>query len=93
MLGFFVRQGWRATPCPCFTVRRATVDRWVERNEDAFFYGVVIRGSGTLKTAGEAVHLARWDRFFCPAGVDGFRDESELGMNVIACGPGGSSQG
>lgn len=75
---------------PCFTVRRTTVKGCFERKEDAFFIGVVIEGSGTLRTGDEQTQLSRWDRFFCPAGIDSFQYESDTGMTVLECYPGNS---
>lgn len=74
----------------CFTIKRALVKSSFERKEDAFFYGVVTDGSGTLRTGNEFTNLKRWDRFFCPAGVDQFRYESDSGMTVLECYPGNS---
>ena len=74
----------------CFTIKRASVNSCFKRSENAFFYGVVIGGSGTLSTGDEMTHLNRWDRFFCPAGVDLFQYESDSGMTVLECYPGNS---
>ena len=74
----------------CFTVRRTSVNGCFERKEHAFFYGVVINGSGTLRTGDEVTNLNRWDRFFCPAGVDEFQYQSGSGMTVLECYPGNS---
>lgn len=74
----------------CFTVKRASVKDRFERKEDAFFYGVVVEGSGTLHTGNEVTHLTRWDRFFCPAGVSEFRYETDSVMTVLECYPGDS---
>ena len=73
----------------CFTIKRAMVKGHFERTEDAFFYGVVISGSGTLHIGDEVTPLKRWDRFFCPAAVAKFEYESESGMSVLECYPGG----
>jgi mannose-6-phosphate isomerase len=72
----------------CFTVRRASINGSFDRKEEAFFYGVVINGAGTLCIADEVTVLKRWDRFFCPAGVDEFKYESASGMTVLECYPG-----
>ena len=74
----------------CFTVKRASVHSCFERKEHAFFYGVVINGSGALHIANEVTELNCWDRFFCPAGVDEFQYQSNTGMTVIECYPGQS---
>jgi mannose-6-phosphate isomerase len=75
----------------CFTVKRASVKGSYERNEDAFFYGVVIEGSGSFSSDSEVTHLNRWDRFFCPAGVATFNYSSDSGMTVLECYPGSSA--
>lgn len=74
----------------CFTIKRASVGGRFARNEDAFFYGVVTEGAGTLHCGGEVTHLKRWDRFFCPAGIDTFEYQSKAGMSVLECYPGNS---
>lgn len=75
----------------CFTVRRATVRGCYKRTEEAFFYGVVIEGSGTLSAGSEVMQLNLWDRFFCPAGIHEFHYESDTGMTVLECYPGSDS--
>ena len=74
----------------CFTVKRTTVNGILTRKEDAFFYGIVIEGSGTLGTGDEVTRLKQWERFFCPAGVDEFQYESDSGMTVLECYAGNS---
>jgi mannose-6-phosphate isomerase len=74
----------------CFNVKRASVKGCYERKEDAFFYGVVIEGSGSFNSDGEVTQLNRWDRFFCPAGIDAFNYFSDYGMTVLECYPGNS---
>jgi mannose-6-phosphate isomerase len=72
----------------CFTVKRTSVSGRLVRNEDAFFYGIVTDGSGTLCIGEDVTHLKRWDRFFCPAGVRDFTYQSESGMSILECYPG-----
>jgi len=72
----------------CFTIKRASVQGSFERNEEAFFYGVVVEGEGTLTVGDEVVELKRFERFFCPAGIKDFKYESESGMSVLECYPG-----
>ena len=74
----------------CFTIRRASVDSSFARKEDAFFYGIVINGSGKIVTGDEVTHLKRWDRFFHPAAVNEFQYESDTGMTILECYPGNS---
>ncbi|WP_340679908.1 class I mannose-6-phosphate isomerase [Paraglaciecola sp.] len=72
----------------CFTIRRASVNGCFKRKVDAFFYGVVTEGSGTLRIGDEVTELVRWERFFCPAGVDSFEYGSTSGMSILECYPG-----
>ncbi len=74
----------------CFTIKRASVTSSFKRKEDAFFYGVVVEGKGTLTVGDEVVELNRFDRFFCPAGVSEFEYKSESGMSILECYPGNS---
>ena len=72
----------------CFTVKRASVNDYFQRHEASFFYGVVTEGSGTFRCGDDVTQLNRWDRFFCPAAVEEFQYESELGMSILECYPG-----
>lgn len=74
----------------CFTIKRTTVNNTFQRTEDAFFYGIVINGSGTFTAGDEVVHLNQWDRFFCPAGISHFEYQSSNGMTILECYPGNS---
>lgn len=75
---------------PCFTVRRASVEKQFQRAHSDFFIGVVVAGSGAIQLGGECVELKCWDRFFCPANVDTFTYSSDEGMTVLECYPGGA---
>jgi len=74
----------------CFTIKRTSVNGTFKRTEDAFFYGVVINGSGTFRTGDEVTILNQWDRFFCPAGIQQFQYQSDTGMSILECYPGNS---
>ncbi|MBU2978580.1 class I mannose-6-phosphate isomerase [Alteromonas sp. C1M14] len=79
-----------AKDTPCFTVRRATVNSQFQRQEAAFFYGIVTQGHGEIRVGDEITQLKQWDRFFCPAGITDFeyRCHSEQPMSVLECYPG-----
>ncbi|MGJ8692703.1 MAG: class I mannose-6-phosphate isomerase [Thalassotalea sp.] len=79
-----------ADQTPCFTIKKAVVNGTFKRRENAFFYGVVISGSGTFTTGDEVINLKQWDRFFCPAGVSEFEYCSDSGMEILECYPGNS---
>ncbi|MBA6341540.1 class I mannose-6-phosphate isomerase [Colwellia sp. MB02u-10] len=74
----------------CFTVKRTSVNSSVKRKEEAFFYGIVTCGSGTLLIGDEVTQLKQWDRFFCPAGVSEFEYQTDSGMSILECYPGNS---
>ena len=74
----------------CFTVKRASVKGDFDRKEGAFFYGIVINGSGSFRAGNDVIGLNQWDRFFCPAGVVEFLYESNAGMTILECYPGNS---
>lgn len=71
----------------CFRVKRASINGTFARKEDSFFIGVVIEGSGSLLSGDEETHLVRWDRFFCPAGINQFQYQSDSGMTILECYP------
>ena len=73
----------------CFTVKRATVGSRLIREEKTFFLGIVIEGEGSFRAGETVVKLKQWDRFFCPANLVFFGYESNRGMTVIECYPGG----
>lgn len=73
----------------CFTVKRASVKGCFDREEQAFFYGIVTQGSGTFCIGDDMTHLKQWDRFFCPAGITEFNYQSDSGMSILECYPGG----
>lgn len=75
---------------PCFTVKRAKVERVFKRNEPPLFIGVVTQGTGFLKIDGELVELKCWDRFFIPATIHQFQYQSDSGMTILECSPGDS---
>jgi mannose-6-phosphate isomerase len=74
----------------CFTIKRSSIKSSFKREEGAFFYGIVIDGSGSFHTGDEVTQLKRWERFFCPAGVNEFEYQSDSGMTILECYPGNS---
>ena len=72
----------------CFTVKRASVKGTYIRNEKAFFFGVVTQGSGSFRIGDKVTSLKKWDRFFCPAGIEQFQYETESTMEILECYPG-----
>ncbi|MBU3004430.1 class I mannose-6-phosphate isomerase [Paraglaciecola arctica] len=74
----------------CFTVKRASVTGCFKRQEQAFFFGIVTQGEGTICIDGEVTQLKRWERFFRPAGVNSFEYQSHTGMSILECYPGNS---
>ena len=72
----------------CFTIKRTTVNGTFKRKEDAFFYGIVIQGSGTFQVGNDVTHLEQYERFFCPAGIEAFAYQSDSGMTILECYPG-----
>ncbi|MBO1254405.1 mannose-6-phosphate isomerase [Alteromonas sp. 5E99-2] len=74
---------------PCFSIKRTKVKGTFKRNNDAFFLGVVVEGSGTMRLGDETVSLTQFERFFCPAHVNEFEYESSEGMQILECYPGG----
>ncbi len=73
---------------PCFTVMRADVKNLFERQNNSFFIGIVVEGSGTIQIDGTNTSLNQWERFFCPANVESYQYLSESGMTVLECYPG-----
>ena len=76
-----------AETTPCFQVKKFVIKGIVEREEDTFFTGVVTAGHCVLKTAGTAIELDTFDKFFCPAGLGAYTIEAEEEVQILECFP------
>ncbi len=72
----------------CFRVKRATTASRFIREENEFFFGIVVEGEGRFRVGDTTVTLKQWDRFFCPANVVFFEYESDAAMAIVECYPG-----
>ncbi len=71
----------------CFSVRRRHVKGYVEKSVSDFHYIIVESGSGEARLENFTTNLHRWERFFCPAGIDTIGFQSESGMTLLECYP------
>jgi mannose-6-phosphate isomerase len=72
---------------PCFQVKKSVINGVVTREESSFYIGVVTQGACTLQTGTETIELARYDKFFCPAGLGAYTIESQQGVQILECFP------
>lgn len=78
-----------------FRVKKSTITGTVEKQEDDFYIGIIVNGECSLQipnNAGntiesEITQLKKFDRFFCPAGVDITTIIAESGVEILECYP------
>ena len=72
---------------PCFRVKKSTIHGKVEREETAFFIGVVTSGDCVVKTSEQEIKLDTMSKFFCPAGLGSYTIEAEQEVQILECFP------
>ena len=70
-----------------FRVKRSTIKGSVDKVEDDFYIGIVVNGECEIKIGDETLVLKRFDRFFCPAGVEVVTISTESGVEILECYP------
>jgi len=70
-----------------FRVKKSTFNGVVEKSEHDFYIGIVVTGECRITIGDETTVLKRFDRFFCPAGVDMTTISTELGVEILECYP------
>ncbi|MGJ8681043.1 class I mannose-6-phosphate isomerase [Paraglaciecola sp.] len=73
----------------CFSIKRTSIKGKFNHSVEAFFIGVVVAGSGSIRIGEEVLTLNTWDRFFCPANIKSIEYLSENDMSILECYPGG----
>ena len=70
-----------------FRVKKSTINGTVEKAEDDFYIGIVVKGECSITIGGETTKLNKLDRFLCPAGVDVATIVAETGVEILECYP------
>ena len=70
-----------------FRVKKSTINGTVEKGEDDFYIGIVVKGECSITIGGETTKLNKLDRFLCPAGVDVATIVAETGVEILECYP------
>ncbi|PWQ93671.1 class I mannose-6-phosphate isomerase [Leucothrix arctica] len=70
-----------------FRVKKSTINGTVDKAEDDFYIGIVVKGECTITIGEETTKLNKLDRFLCPAGVDAATISSEAGVEILECYP------
>lgn len=70
-----------------FRVKKSTISGTVEKREKDFYIGIVVTGECSINVGEEIIQLKKFDRFFCPAGVDVATIKTELGVEILECYP------
>ena len=76
-----------AETTPCYQVKKSIISGKVERRESSYFTGVITAGRCVLKTSESELALDTFDKFFCPAGLDGFTIEADEEVQILECFP------
>lgn len=70
-----------------FRVKKSTIRGSVEKTESSFYIGIVTSGECSIKIGDEITQLKKFDRFFCPAGVESVTIVSESGVEILESYP------
>jgi mannose-6-phosphate isomerase len=70
-----------------FRVKKSTISGSVEKKEQDFYIGIVVNGECSIQIGEETSVLKKFDRFFCPAGVDVAIIKSDSGVEILECYP------
>lgn len=76
-----------AETTPCFQVKKSVISGVVERSEETFYIGVIVSGSCTVRTDKAGIELGKYDKFFCPAGLDTYTIEAHEEVQILECFP------
>ncbi len=70
-----------------FRVKKSTISGKVEKAEQDFYIGIVVKGECSITIGEETTVLKQFDRFFCPAGVDLVTVLAKDGVEILECYP------
>lgn len=70
-----------------FRVKKSTISGSVEKTENDFYIGIVVKGECNITIEEETTKLNKLDRFLCPAGVDAVVIDSDEGVEILECYP------
>lgn len=70
-----------------FRVSKSVVKGTIEKSENHFYIALILEGECTVQCNGETLHLNKFDKFFCPHGIDSINITSEHGVQILECAP------
>jgi mannose-6-phosphate isomerase len=70
-----------------FRVKKSSIIGTIEKEEDSFYIGIVVTGECSVTIGTETVKLKKFDRFFCPAGVDVAVINAVSLVEILECYP------
>ena len=70
-----------------FRVKKSTIVGTFEKAEKDFYIGIVVAGECSINIGDETLELKKFDRFFCPAGVDVATVSTRVGVEILECYP------
>jgi len=71
---------------PCFRVLKTRLAAPAVKSEAGFHIGIVTDGACVISADGESHTLRRYDKFFCPAGIE-LRYEPSTSCEILECLP------
>tara|TARA_R110001583_G_scaffold52393_2_gene162802 strand:- start:12030 stop:13112 length:1083 start_codon:yes stop_codon:yes gene_type:complete len=70
-----------------FRVKRSTIKGCIDKVEQDFYIGIVVNGECRIQIGEETLDLKKFDRFFCPAGVDVVTISTDSSVEILECYP------
>lgn len=70
-----------------FKVKKSTINGVVKKTEQDFYLGIIVKGECNITIGDEITELKKFDKFFCPAGVECTTIHSESGVEILECYP------
>lgn len=70
-----------------FRVKKSTITETIEKIEKDFYIGIIVTGECSIKTGDETIKLKKFDRFFCPAGIDKTIISTTSNVEILECYP------
>ncbi|MDP2138352.1 MAG: class I mannose-6-phosphate isomerase [Candidatus Didemnitutus sp.] len=71
----------------CFRVSKSVLNEPVTKSEASFYIGIITDGACRITVGGETHQLHRYEKFFCPAGLDSLKIDPEPHTEIVECYP------
>ena len=70
-----------------FRVKKSTIKGSVAKTEGDFYIGIIVVGECSITIGDETIKLKKFDRFFCPSGVDVTTINTDSSVEILECYP------